>query len=67
MFISNKKFKLINNEGLEKYFDISNRDIPPKVVGYGRIPMMNIRLLNRSSSKAHFYKEYVSDEEFMDI
>jgi len=60
MFISNDTFKVINNDGFEKYFKMSGDKL--KVVGYGVIPMIDVYKLNHATSNAHFYEEYVFDK-----
>lgn len=59
IFTSNTQFKLVNNECLEKVYDISDPTVPPQPIAYCRIPMMNIDKYDYAGSKAHFYQEYV--------
>ena len=61
MFISNDVFKVINAFGYEKYFRI-NSDKTLSIVGYGVIPMMDIKQYNSATKNAHFYEEYLFDQ-----
>jgi hypothetical protein len=58
MFISNDTFRFINMDGFEKYYRITaTKEL--EVMGYGVIPMINISKYDTTTSKCHFYEEYL--------
>ena len=52
-WIGPTKFRLINNEGFEKVFDISNG---LKSIGYGKVPMLDMTNI-QNLVKYHFYND----------
>ncbi len=63
IFHTNTRFKLVNDECMEKVFDFSDPTLPPQPIAYSRVPMMEIGKYNRAASKAQFYQEYVFHNE----
>ena len=53
MWTSNKSFKVINNVGMEKFYEISS-DGTLSETGYGIVPMFDLNLV-RNTENFHFY------------
>ena len=57
-WVSETRFKVINNYGYEKLIDISDG---LKQIGYGRVPMIDLKKLEKENN-THFYFDQKIDD-----